>query len=213
MRPFLVVAAVLAAAGLSGLGPRAVPAEPKAPDPSAILPGPVTVPAVPEPKPAQGAPVPTARPVVPATPAPVRTAAVDRSVTGSMPARGAVLFEDVAIKACVGGTLCPRHCAAAKDCEATPVYTIRLAEPRRITGLQVYAHDQVGAVRRADLVVKINGVPVGRSHVYRNGSVIGFRTDRVGQIVTIEAVHMENGHLLGGDEAVISQIYLFGDGN
>jgi hypothetical protein len=178
-------------------------------EPRATPPKPVANAQVPEPKAdPRAVPTPTPAPARPAAAsAPVTTASI---ATAPASVANAILFEETGKSFCIGGTECPAHCEKDKSCEARAVYTIKLPEPRRITGIQVFAHDQVGAVRRADLVFKVNGEVVGRGDVFRNGSVVGIRTARTGQIVTIEAVHHANGHLNGGDEAVIRDIYLFG---
>ncbi|HSI38994.1 MAG TPA: hypothetical protein VLA00_00415 [Xanthobacteraceae bacterium] len=159
-------------------------------------------PPVAEAKPAMAETRPPARDTAPAT-AVVRSAAATASA--------GILYEEHGKPVCIGGTLCASFCAAAAPaCEPAPAYMVRLDQPRFIGTLQLYAHDNVGPTRRADLKVKLDGRPVGTAEVYRNGATVSVKIGRTGQLVTVEAAHHANGFLAGGEEAVISDVYLFG---
>ena len=129
----------------------------------------------------------------------------------ALPAKPGIIFEDTGNKACIGGTLCEEHCRSVSNgCEAKPAYVIKLGEPAYISAVQLYAHDGVGPSRRSQLLVKVNGEPVGKTDVYRNGSTLSVKVDRTGQLVTIESMHQHNGFLRGGEEAVIWDVFLLG---
>ena len=98
----------------------------------------------------------------------------------------------------------------ANGCAALPAYAIKLEQPAYISAVQLYAHDQVGPSRWSELVVKVNGRPVGSAQVHRYGSTRTIEIGRVGQLVTIESRHYHNGFLRGGEEAVIWDVYLLG---
>jgi hypothetical protein len=129
----------------------------------------------------------------------------------ALPAKPGIIFEDTGNKACIGGTLCEEHCKSESNgCEAKPAYVIKLGEPAYISTVQLYAHDGVGPSRRSQLLVKVNGEPVGKTDVYRNGSTLSVKVGRTGQLVTIESMHQHNGFLRGGEEAVIWDVFLLG---
>ena len=129
----------------------------------------------------------------------------------ALPAKPGIIFEDTGNKACIGGTLCEEHCKSVSNgCEAKPAYVIKLGEPAYISAVQLYAHDGGGPSRRSQLIVKVNGEPVGKTDVYRNGSTLSVKVGRTGQLVTIESMHQHNGFLRGGEEAVIWDVFLLG---
>lgn len=129
----------------------------------------------------------------------------------ALPAKNEIIFEDLGRKVCIGGTVCPEHCGIESGgCEVRPAYVIKLDRPAHIAAIQLYAHDQVGATRRASLQVKVNGVTVGKSPVYRYGSNLSFKAGRVGQLVTVESLHDTDGFLNGGEETVLWDVYLIG---
>jgi hypothetical protein len=129
----------------------------------------------------------------------------------ALPDKPGVIFEDVGKKFCIGGTVCPTHCATeAGGCEVRSAYVIKLDRPAYLSAIQVYAHDEVGVSRRASLLVKVNGEPVDKIPVYRYGSTLSVKIGRIGQLVTIESMHDTHGFLNGGDESVIWDIYLLG---
>lgn len=129
----------------------------------------------------------------------------------ALPAKPGIIFEDTGNKACIGGTLCEEHCKSESNgCEAKPAYVIKLGEPAYISAVQLYAHDGVGPSRRSQLLVKVNGEPIGKTDVYRNGSTLSVKVGRTGQLVTIESMHQHNGFLRGGEEAVIWDVFLLG---
>jgi hypothetical protein len=129
----------------------------------------------------------------------------------SLPATTGVIFEELGSKSCIGGTLCDEHCKSeAGGCDVRPAYVIKLDQPAFLSALQLYAHDQVGPTRRAQLLVKVNGEAVGKPHVYRYGATLTVKIGRTAQLVSIEALHQRHGFLSGGEEAVIWDVYLFG---
>lgn len=129
----------------------------------------------------------------------------------SLPVKAGVIFEDLGRKVCIGGLLCEAQCKIeAGGCEAKPAYVLKLDRPAYLSAIQLFAHDGVGPTRRAELVVKVNGEPVGSAEVHRYGSTRTIKIGRVGQLVTVEARHQHNGFLKGGEEAVVWDVYLLG---
>lgn len=122
-----------------------------------------------------------------------------------------IVHEELGKKYCIGGRDCEKHCGeASAGCEARKVYTVKLEKPAQIARIQLFAHDDVGASRRADLIVRVDGVETGKAAVYRSGSTVVLPVNRAGQLITVEATHNQNGFLEGGEEAVIGDIYVFG---
>jgi hypothetical protein len=142
----------------------------------------------------------------------VRAPAEPKEATlASLPAKAGIIFEDVGHKVCIGGMLCEEQCKIeAGSCEAKPAYVLKLDRPAYLSAIQLFAHDGVGPSRRAELVVKVNGEPVGSAEVHRYGSTRTIKIGRTGQLVTVESRHQHNGFLKGGEEAVIWDLYLFG---
>lgn len=129
----------------------------------------------------------------------------------ALPSKPGVIFEDIGRKVCIGGMLCEQQCKIeAGGCEVKPAYVIKLDRPAYLSAIQLYAHDGVGPSRRAELLVKVNGEPVGAAEVHRYGSTRTIKIGRSGQLVTVESRHQHNGFLRGGEEAVIWDVYLFG---
>ncbi|MEX0590602.1 MAG: hypothetical protein WD207_05905 [Xanthobacteraceae bacterium] len=138
-------------------------------------------------------------------------AAPTKAKLAALPAKPGIIFEDVGHKACIGGVGCEGHCKIETGgCVAQPAYAIKLDQPAYISAVQLYAHDQVGPSRRSELIVKVNGEPVGAAEVHRYGSTRTIKVGRVGQLVTVESRHQHNGFLRGGEEAVIWDVYLLG---
>ncbi|MCC6949441.1 MAG: hypothetical protein IT539_16920 [Bradyrhizobiaceae bacterium] len=158
---------------------RAVPAEPPVP---AERPAPAerAAPAVEKPKSVQA--VIGGAGHAPAAPTEAKLAA--------LPAKPGIIFEDLGRKVCIGGMLCEEQCKVeAGGCEAKPAYVLKLDRPAYLSAIQLYAHDGVGPTRRAELVVKVNGEPIGKTEVYRYGSTQTVKIGRIGQLVTVESRH------------------------
>ena len=123
----------------------------------------------------------------------------------------AVVFRDKEGRHCIGGVECASYCAATdRNCTAEFNYMIELDKPTYIAAIQLNAHDDVGKTRRSKLVVRVNGRLIGEQPVYRLGSSVSLAADVVGQVITIESAHQQNGFLRGGDEAVIWDVFVFG---
>ena len=115
-------------------------------------------------------------------------------------------------KLCIGGVLCSKFCSAeTRDCESTQSLTIKLDEPARINAIQLSAHDNIGKTRRSRLVVKVNGKAVADTLVYKLGSTLSIDVGQTGELITIESAHQHYGFLRGGEEAVIWDVYVFGE--
>ncbi|HSM39852.1 MAG TPA: hypothetical protein VK862_03825 [Afifellaceae bacterium] len=128
------------------------------------------------------------------------------------PVNGHIIHHASEEKLCIGGVLCSEFCAIGNhDCKPADSLTIRLDEPARINTIQLHAHDDIGKTRRSRLVIKVNGKPVGDSLVYKLGSTLSFDIGETGELITIESAHQYNGFLRGGEEAVIWDVYVFGD--
>ena len=148
---------------------------------------------------------------------PVSTAAKPLRSTPSTKAKLAkvhgperVLVEDLGKQYCIGGTLCPSYCEQpGKGCEAQPLYSLKLDRPASISSIELHAEDEVGITRKAELVVELNGRQLGTFPVNWTGSTITVPVNRTGQRITIEA-RDPLGVRLGGEEAVISDIHVFG---
>jgi len=164
----------------------------------------------------------TTRPPVPPTKSPAQSIlskpAPVQATAPSTPPSDHIIFDDLGKHYCVGSALCIEHCAKPdKGCEVRVVYTHKLDQPARIARIQLYAHDNIGPMRRADLLrVKVDGVEFGKFSVNRTGATISVPVNHTGQLITIEAMHNRNGALLGGEQAAISEgalitdIYVFG---
>ncbi|MEO1197754.1 MAG: hypothetical protein AAFX39_00770 [Pseudomonadota bacterium] len=124
---------------------------------------------------------------------------------------GGILYEDDARSYCIGGSLCETYCEDNDDtCEPVTAYQIRLDQPVHISRIQLFAHDQIGESRRANLVVRVNGEVVDEQPVYRRGALVSLDIDRIGQLVTIETRHNQHGLEGGSDEALIRDVFVFG---
>jgi hypothetical protein len=123
-----------------------------------------------------------------------------------------ILVEDLGRQYCIGGTLCPSYCEQpAKRCEAKTSYSLRLDAPASISRIQLHAEDEVGLTRVAELVVKLNGRQLASVPVRWTGSTLNVAVNRRGQLITIEA-RDPRGIRFAGEEAVISDIHVFGRG-
>jgi hypothetical protein len=140
-------------------------------------------------------------------------AAAKPNMPGNGPVNGRTIHQtNGGEKLCIGGVLCSKFCATeTRDCEPTQSLTIRLDEPARINTIQLSAHDNIGKTRRSRLVVKVNGKPVAETLVYKLGSTLSLDVGETGELITIESAHQYNGFLRGGEEAVIWDIYVFGE--
>jgi len=106
--------------------------------------------------------------------------------------------------------LCPNYCEhPSKVCKAQPLYSFKLDRPASISRIELYAEDEVGLTRQAELVVKLDGRQPETSPVNWTGSTITIPVNRTGQDVTIEARDL-HGVRFAGEEAVISEIHVFG---
>jgi hypothetical protein len=141
------------------------------------------------------------------------TAAPADSADSKTPVNGRIIHQiNDGEKMCIGGVLCSKFCAEdTRDCEPTRSLTIKLDEPTRINTIQLSAHDNIGKTRRSRLVVKVNGKPVAETLVYKLGSTLSLDVGETGELITIESAHQYNGFLRGGEEAVIWDVYVFGE--
>lgn len=122
------------------------------------------------------------------------------------------LVEDLGKQYCIGGTLCPSYCEQpAKRCEAKASYSLRLDAPASISRIELHAEDEVGLTRIAELVVKLNGRQLASVPVRWTGSTLNVAVNRRGQLITIEA-RDPRGIRFAGEEAIISDIHVFGVG-
>ena len=146
--------------------------------------------------------------------------AVDKAEAGSMaapagrksPVNGHIIHQTNGEKLCIGGVLCTKFCATETgECEPTPSLTIKFDEPAQINTIQLSAHDNIGKSRRSRLVVKVNGKEVADTLVYKLGSTLSIDVGQTGELITIESAHQYNGFLRGGEEAVIWDVYVFGE--
>ena len=136
----------------------------------------------------------------------------DSTKTAGRRAPERTLVEDLGRQYCIGGTLCPSYCEQpAKRCEAKPSYSLRLDAPASISRIQLHAEDEVGLTRVAELVVKLNGRQLATVPVRWTGSTLNVAVNRRGQLITIEA-RDPRGIRFAGEEAVISDIHVFGRG-
>ena len=128
------------------------------------------------------------------------------------PVNGRIIHQTNGGKFCIGGVLCSKFCATqARDCEPKQSLTIKLDKPARISAIQLSAHDNIGKTRRSRLVVKVNGKEVADTLVYKLGSTLSIDVGQTGELITIESAHQYNGFLRGGEEAVIWDVYVFGE--
>ena len=136
-----------------------------------------------------------------------------RPTTGASPLNGRLVHQATGEKLCIGGVLCPEYCTSQKSaCAPSPSLTIKLDRPTRINTIQLSAHDNIGKTRRSRLLFKVNGKQVAETLVYRLGSTLSIDVGATGELITIESAHQYNGFLRGGEEAVIWDVYVFGDG-
>jgi hypothetical protein len=123
-----------------------------------------------------------------------------------------ILVEDLGRQYCIGGTLCPSYCEQpAKRCEANASYSLRLDAPASISRIELHAEDEVGLTRVAELVVKLDGRQLATVPVRWTGSTLNVAVKRRGQLITIEA-RDPRGIRFAGEEAIISDIHVFGPG-
>lgn len=123
-----------------------------------------------------------------------------------------ILFESVGERRCIGGVLCESYCVEGENkCEIETNLNIRLDGPQKITMIQLNAHDNVGATRRARLHIKVDGKPAAATLVYRAGSSLAIPLNVTGQLITIESMHQHNGFELGGEEAIVWDVFVLGD--
>ena len=124
----------------------------------------------------------------------------------------AILFESVGERRCIGGVLCESYCIEDDNkCEIETNLNIRLDSPQKITMIQLNAHDNIGATRRSRLHIKVDGKPAAATLVYRAGSSLAIPLDVTGQLITIESMHQHNGFELGGEEAIVWDVFVLGD--
>jgi hypothetical protein len=153
---------------------------------------------------------------------PVKTAKVDGKADDTIsatkpagspaPVNGRIIHQSDSGKMCIGGVLCPKFCEAdTQDCKPTKSLTIKLDKPAQINTIQLSAHDNIGQTRRSRLVVKLNGKEIADTLVYKLGSTLSIDVGQAGELITIESAHQYNGFLLGGEEAVIWDVYVFGE--
>jgi hypothetical protein len=121
-----------------------------------------------------------------------------------------VVVQDLGKHYCIGGTLCANYCEdPAKNCEAKTVYSLRFDRPTRVSRIELYASDDEGLTRMAELVVKLDGRDLGTFPVQWTGSAVSAPVHRSGELLTIEARDRSSvGY--AGEGAVISAIYVFG---
>ncbi len=132
--------------------------------------------------------------------------------TVDAPINGRLIHQATGERVCIGGVLCPDFCTTKnQNCAPSQSLTIKLDNPAKITTIQLSAHDNIGKTRRSRLVFKINGKKVADSLVYRLGSTLSIDVGEAGELITIESAHQHNGFLRGGEEAVIWDVYVFGE--
>ena len=128
------------------------------------------------------------------------------------PVNGRIIHQTNGGKLCIGGVLCSEFCATKTgECEPTQSLTIKFDQPTRINAIQLSAHDNIGKTRRSRLVVKVNGKEIADTLVYKLGSTLSIDVGQTGELITIESAHQYNGFLRGGEEAVIWDVYVFGE--
>ncbi|MDH3194757.1 MAG: hypothetical protein OEL78_00440 [Hyphomicrobiales bacterium] len=128
------------------------------------------------------------------------------------PVNGRIIHQTNGEKICIGGVLCSNFCATkTQDCEPTQSLTIKFDKPAHISTIQLSAHDNIGKTRRSRLVVKVNGKEVADTLVYKLGSTLSIDVRQTGELITIESAHQHYGFLRGGEEAVIWDVYVFGE--
>ncbi len=128
------------------------------------------------------------------------------------PINGHIIHQSDGGKMCIGGVLCSKFCEAdTADCKPTESLTIKLEKPAQISTIQLSAHDNIGKTKRSRLVVKVNGKAIADTLVYKTGSTLSIDVGQTGELITIESAHQYNGFLLGGEEAVIWDVYVFGN--
>lgn len=128
------------------------------------------------------------------------------------PLNGRIIHQTNGGKLCIGGVLCSKFCATETgECEPIQSLTIKFDEPTRINTIQLSAHDNIGKTRRSRLIVKVNGKAVADTLVYKLGSTLSIDVGETGELITIESAHQYNGFLRGGEEAVIWDVFVFGE--
>jgi hypothetical protein len=139
-----------------------------------------------------------------------RSSAATKTAAPRPPERS--LVEDLGKRYCIGGTLCPSYCEEpAQSCEAKPSYSLRLDAPAGISRIELHAEDEVGLTRVAELVIKLDGRQLAAVPVRWTGSTLDVPVNRRGQSITIES-RDPRGIRFAGEEAVISDIHVFGVG-
>lgn len=142
----------------------------------------------------------------------VEKAADMAPATSTSPINGRLIHQATGGQVCIGGVLCADYCSSkGQECAPSRSLTIKLDGPSRINTIQLSAHDNIGKTRRSRLVFKINGKLVADSLVYRLGSTLSIDVGEIGELITIESSHQHNGFLRGGEEAVIWDVYVFGE--
>ena len=143
---------------------------------------------------------------------PVPQARVTPPKLALQPVNGRIIHQSEPGRLCIGGVHCPDFCKdGSQNCKTSSNLIIRLDEPTRINIIQLSAHDNIGKSRRSRLVVKVNGKQVADTLVYRNGSTLTIEVGATGELITIESAHQYNGFLRGGEEAVIWDVFVFGE--
>ncbi len=150
-------------------------------------------------------------------PAPVSTATKAERSTRSTKAEFTrvraperILIEDLGQQYCIGGSMCPDYCEqAGKGCKAQSLYSLELARPASISHIELHARDEVVLKRPAELVVKLDGRQLGTFPVRWTGSTLSIPVNRTGQRITIGS-RDPHGARLAGEEAVISEVQVFG---
>ncbi len=119
-----------------------------------------------------------------------------------------VLIDDLGKQYCIGGSMCPEYCGQpGKGCEAHSLYSVKLDRPASISRIELYAQGEVVVKRPAELVVKLDGRQLGTFPV--RGTGISIPVNRTAQRITIES-RDPDGVRKSGEEAVISQVHVFG---
>jgi hypothetical protein len=121
-----------------------------------------------------------------------------------------VLFAATGRKYCIGVTLCPNYCEQpTNSCKVEPIYRIDLERPADISRIQLYAYDDVGITRVAELVIRLDGMAIGTLPVRWQGGTLDLPVRLTGQRITIEA-RSPSGSRFAGEEAIISDVKVFG---
>jgi hypothetical protein len=119
------------------------------------------------------------------------------------------LVADLGKQYCIGGSMCPDYCEqAGPGCETQAVYSLKLDRPASISRVEFHAQDEVVLKRQAALVVKLDGRPLGTFSA-RASETISIPVMRPGRHITIES-RDPHGSRRAGEEAVISEVHVFG---